>query len=227
MLIIFDLDDTLIDTSGCITYHKLEEALLSMQKEGLQLEDFQASLELLRRLDSAAGSARDAISEFVEIVGADPRFAAVGIKEVYHGSLPDLPIVSLKGVQETLFELSLQHQLALVSNGRPEIQLLKLKKAGIDSRIFSKIAVADERCKRERYQSIVEELGYSPSQVIVCGDRVSIDLVPGRELGFKTVHVQWGRGLNASAVFCDVDYSISEIADLKSIVGGLKTFSTF
>lgn len=200
---------------------------MAMQKGGLELEDFSSSLDLLRRLDSAAESAKDAISEFIEIIGAEPRYAAIGIKEIYDGTLPDLPVRSLEGAKKALFDLGQQHQLALVSNGKPAVQMEKLKKAGIDSRVFSKIAVADQRCKKERYQLIAEELGYSPSDVIVCGDRITIDLSPARELGFKTVHVQWGRGLNALGVSCDVDYCISEMAELKNIVCGIKTFSTF
>ena len=65
MLIIFDLDDTLIDTSGCITFHKLEDALEAMCSAGLILSDFSDSLELLRRLDSTSESAKEALSEFL------------------------------------------------------------------------------------------------------------------------------------------------------------------
>lgn len=48
MLIIFDLDDTLIDTSGCITHFKLEDALNAMVSQGLPVVDFRESLHLLK-----------------------------------------------------------------------------------------------------------------------------------------------------------------------------------
>ncbi len=222
MLIIFDLDDTLVDTSGCITHFKLEDALHAMVRDGLILPDFAEALDLLRRLDSTSESARTAIAEFVEIVGADRRHYELAVKEVYENIPVEMPLFPLKGALETLNELRQHHQLALVTVGNQAQQMEKLKKAGIDSRIFSKIAVTEERNKKPHYQVIMDELGYLPSQVLVCGDRVPLDLVPARELGFKTVKMQWGRGLNATGYTSDVDYFISELQELRGIVNSLQ-----
>lgn len=227
MLIIFDLDDTLIDTSGCITHFKLEDALNAMVCEGLAISNFSEALELLRRLNSTSDSARSALAEFVEILGDDNKFFDIAIKEVYENIPFDLPIFPLEGAIEMLAELGSQHQLALVTIGKPMLQMDKMKKAGIDSRIFSKIAVTEERNKKPHYQMIMDELGYSPSEVLVCGDRIPLDLVPARELGLKTVRIQWGRGLNSAGNKGEVDYCISELKELKSIVNSFMTFSSF
>lgn len=227
MLIIFDLDDTLIDTSGCITHFKLEDALYSMVCEGLVISNFSEALEQLRRLDSTSESARFAISEFIEMMGADKYFFEVGVKEVY-GNLPlELPIFALEGAVDLLHDLGGQHQLALVTIGKQTQQMEKLKKAGIDSRIFSKIVVIEEKNKKPHYQMIADELGYCAKDVLVCGDRVLLDLFPARELGFKTVKMQWGRGLNSTSYKGEVDYHISELRELKNIVNSLMTFSSF
>lgn len=227
MLIIFDLDDTLIDTSGCITHYKLEDALHAMVREGLSVPDFTAALDLLRRLDSTSESARSALAEFVEILGTDQRFFDIGVKEIYENVSLELPIFPLDGAIELLTDLGQQHQLALVTVGKQSLQMDKLKKAGIDSRIFSKISVTEERNKKPHYQMIVDELGYAPTEVIVCGDRIPVDLIPARELGFKTVQMQWGRGLNSIGFKGDVDYCISELKEIKNIVNDLMTFSSF
>lgn len=227
MLIIFDLDDTLIDTSGCITHYKLDDALRAMVGAGLDLPDYAESLDLLRRLDRTAESAGAALSEFIEITGSDKRFLEIGIKEIYDSFPADLPIFPLEGALELLADLAHHHQMALVTVGKSSQQIEKLKKAGIDSRIFSKIAVTEERNKKPHYQMIVDELGYSPSEVLVCGDRVPVDLIPARELGFKTVQMKWGRGLNSARQKGDVDYSITDLGELKSIVDSLMTFSSF
>jgi putative hydrolase of the HAD superfamily len=223
LLIIFDLDDTLIDTSGCITHFKLEDALRTMVSHGLALPNFAEALELLRRLDSTSESARLSLSEFLEIIGADKAYYEIGIKEIYDHETVQLPLFPLEGALEVLAELGQQHQLALVTMGKPSLQMDKLKKAGIDSRIFSKIAIAEERSKKVHYQSIMDELGYAPSEVIVCGDRVSFDLCPARELGFKTIHMQWGRGLNSVGGKGDVDYRIFELKEIKTIIDDLKS----
>ena len=198
-----------------------------MVREGLEVADYQESLHLLRRLDSSAESARAAVSEFIEILGADKRFFEIGVKEIYENLSSELPIFPVDGALELLADLAAQHQLAIVTVGNPVQQMEKLKKAGIDSHIFSKIAVIEERNKKPHYQTIVDELGYASSEVLVCGDRIPLDLVPARELGYKTVQMQWGRGLNSSGFKGDVDYSISELKDLKNIIDDLMTFSAF
>jgi len=218
LLIIFDLDDTLIDTSGCITHFKLEDALNAMVRQGLPIADFHESLQLLRRLDSTSDSARSALAEFVEILGADKIFFDIAVKEVYENLSPELPIFPLDGALDILSELSGNHQLALVTVGRQALQMEKMKKAGIDTRLFSKIVVTEERNKKPHYQMIVNELRCASSEVIVCGDRMALDLHPARELGFKTVKMQWGRGLNTVGLSGEVDYCISKLKELKKIV---------
>lgn len=194
---------------------------------GLAVSDFSEALEMLRRLNTTADSARTAIAEFVEILDAGERFFEIGVKEVYDSPAPDLPLFPLDGAIEMLAELGSQHQLALVTIGKQALQLEKMKKAGIDSRIFSKIAVTEEKNKKPHYQRIMDELGYSPAEVLVCGDRIPLDLLPARELGLKTVKIQWGRGLGSSGYKGEVDYCISELKELKSIVHCLMTFSPF
>lgn len=227
MLIIFDLDDTLIDTSGCITPIKLEDALRLLVQEGLELPHFEEGLELLKRLDSISDSSRRSLAEFLEISNADPRLLEIGLKEIYENISADLPVFPLDGAIEVLNELALDHQLALVTIGKQQQQMEKLKKAGIDSGIFSKIAVSEERDKKKYYQMIVEELGYTPSEVVVCGDRIPVDLAPARELGCKTIQMRWGRGLNSIGFKSDVDYTISHLKELKEIITSLMTFSAF
>ncbi len=177
-------------------------------------------------LTAHAESARSALAEFVEILGYDKNILDVGVKEIYENPSPDLPIFPIDGAAELLHDLGQQHQLALVTVGKQALQMEKLKKAGIASRIFSKIAVIEERNKKPHYQKIVDELGYSSAEVLVCGDRIPIDLIPARELGFKTVQMLWGRGLNSLKSRGDVDYFISKICELKEIVNSL-AFSSF
>ena len=102
-----------------------------------------------------------------------------------------------------------------------------MKKAGIDSTIFSKLVVSEERNKKPHYQAIAEELGFERGEAIVCGDRIAVDLSPARELGYKTVHMRWGRGLNGAGPRSDVDYTITELVEIKEIIASLMSFSSF
>lgn len=218
MLIIFDLDDTLIDTSGCITPVKLEHALSKMVSVGLHVGSYEQSLETLKRLDTATLSAAETLEEFIELIDADKKFLDIGIQEVY-GEIPsDISIFPLDQVCEILQELSEFHQLAMVSKGKSEQQLYKLKSAGIDSAIFSKIILSEEDDKKPYYQMILEELGFAPKQTLVCGDRVKRDLMPAKELGCFTVQMQWGRGLAEVAKPKEVDFVIKKMGQIKEVI---------
>lgn len=218
MLIIFDLDDTLVDTSGCITPIKLEDALHQLVGNGFEITDFSIALEQLKRIDAGADSAKDAIAEFLEIHSADKKYFNLAVKEIYENISPELPLFAFDGVHEILQQLSQAHHLALVTNGIPAHQHWKLKKTGIDSAIFSKIAVCEEGSKKIHYQQIVEELHFSPSEVVVCGDRVTRDLTPAKDLGFRTIHLRKGRGRKNPGMTSDVDYSINEFIEIPQVL---------
>ena len=81
--------------------------------------------------------------------------------------------------------------------GKPHQQLFKMKNAGIDSTIFSKIVISEREDKKSSYKEVLEELNMPSDRTIVCGDRIKRDLTPAKELGCKTVHMHWGRGLNS------------------------------
>lgn len=193
-----------------------------MLDAGLPLPDPQQAYEMLLRLDKSSESARHALSEFLELHDADSRFLEIGLKEIYENISNDIPLFALEHAHEVLAELSGLHQLALVTIGVQHQQFDKMKNAGIDSSIFSKIIISEQRDKKPHYQTIVNELGLSPSDVLVCGDRIALDLKPGRELGFTTVHMRWGRGRQPRGSESEVDFSISQLSELKEIIATLQ-----
>lgn len=217
MLIIFDLDDTLIDTSGCITPIKLEDALNLMVKEGLELPNFLEALQQLRRIDKGSESARESVAEFLEIHNADKKYLDMAVREIYENFSSELPIFTFDGVNETLKQLREFHQLAVVTVGLFDHQHLKLKKSGIDPTLFSKIVVCEQGSKKMHYKQIVEELNFLPSDVIVCGDRIAKDLAPAKDLGYRTIHMRKGRGKKYPSLSDDIDYSINEFYEILQI----------
>ena len=223
MLIIFDLDDTLIDTSGCITPKKLENAFHKMVLAGLNVKDATKSLEILHRLDESASSAKEALSEFLEINGAKPGLMEIALAEVYDTDSDGVAVFPLNGALELLAELKEKHLLAMVTVGKRDLQLEKMKKAGIEPALFSKIIASEDRNKKPHYAALMEELGIAPPDILVCGDKVHIDLKPARELGFTTVHMRWGRGRRAIGEMSDVDYTISSITEIKEILNKINT----
>ena len=209
MLIIFDLDDTLIDTSGCITPVKFQRAIARMKEEGCDLQDEKAALALLVELDLEALSSKDSLKDFVTLFGLSDLYYYIGLKEIYDTLPVEIIIKPIKGAIETLRELGKENFLALVSVGKTEQQLFKLEKAGIDSTFFYKIFISEDQNKKKYYEQLIEELKITPGEVIVCGDRVVTDLAPAKELGCVTVHMKWGRGLRKQEQEAKVDFTIT------------------
>lgn len=216
MLVIFDLDDTLVDTSGCLAPEQRRRAFHAMEQRGLSLQAPEQGLELLGKLDEQALSFRYAVREFVSQIGADPALAEIGAREFYENIPSDFFLDPLEGAVPLLQQLSREHCLCLVTVGLPQQQRRKLEKAGIDSTFFSRIVVALEPDKGVHYETLLEELKFAPAEALVCGDRVGVDLLPAKKLGMTTVLMRWGRGLRPHTE--EVDYEISHLSDLGKII---------
>lgn len=219
MLIIFDLDDTLIDTSGSIAPLKLKEALIAMIKEGLEIENFNEALSFLLSLDKGSRNGLETIKHFVSIYKGSKFLVNIGVAATNTALPKDIEIAATSEAVSSLLELSKKSQLCLVSKGIFENQMFKLKKAGIDSKLFSKIIITEDGNKKPHYLDVSNTLKVEPCQVFVCGDKIESDLIPAKELGFTTVHMKWGRGkIFNKNDFKFVDYSITNIGAIKEII---------
>lgn len=210
MLIIFDLDDTLIDTSGCVTPYKLRKVLEKM----LGREPSPEELGELTAINAESSKTQEAIQRFASLHNLpwDSTFAELT------SPLPqDFQISCTPNAKEILEKYSQKCPIALVTGGHPPFQLEKLEKAGIDGAIFSKIAIPEDSKKKPFYQEISREFSVDPSNIWVCGDRIPMDLAPAHELGCKTIHMRWGRGLKMATVPW-IDFSISDLSELKRII---------
>ncbi len=214
-MIIFDLDDTLIDTSGYVVPFKLKLCLEQLEKLGLLISDFDSAYLELLALNAKSLRSRDAVEQFIELRGGDPLW----LHQIWPAMVSPLPddfsIPTTPFAKEILEELAVRHDLALVTAGHPPFQKEKLKKAGIEQSLFSNILIPEDCIKRPAYEALCKQ--FLNSQVLVCGDRISVDLLPAHELGWTTVHMRWGRGLLHQTESW-IDYSISGLRELRDIV---------
>jgi len=222
LLIIFDLDDTLIDTSGSIVPHKLESALRLMCAHGLSLPNFHEALAVLLAMNARSENTLAAVKEFLEIHDGNHSLLQLAYEEVYKNKTFDYHILPTKSAVGVLVELSKKHVLTVVTAGVKDIQMEKMKKAGIDTSIFSRIVVCEAFNKKIYYQQLIEDLRITPLDVVVCGDRVKRDLSPGKALGFKTVHMKWGRGLRQQGEGSEVDFVIESLEQMKAVIAQLE-----
>ena len=130
MLIIFDLDDTLIDTSGCTVPLKLRDSLKVMVDAGLQIDSFDETLNLLYDVDSTSPNGEKTLRDFVKKINADDSLLNSALQELSKPVPEDTEIRQLEGASEILSVLRKRNILALVTKGEDEMQFLKMRKAG-------------------------------------------------------------------------------------------------
>jgi putative hydrolase of the HAD superfamily len=210
LLIIFDLDDTLIDTTGFITPFKLKKVLAQMLGRNPSLPE----IEELMAINEKAFKTQEALATFASryALPLDRTFAELS------SPLPkDFHIPCTPHAKQMLEFYTQKMPIALVTGGHPPFQLEKLEKAGIDEALFSKIAIPEDSVKKPFYQEISRDFSVDPSKIWVCGDRIPMDLVPAKELGCKTIHMRWGRGLKMETLSW-IDFSISNLSELQRII---------
>ena len=233
MLIIFDLDDTLIDCFGSLSPVQLSKALDAMIEAGLEVDSREGAFNQLLQFNQTSLSGRSAIRKFLEqmdLNGQQDYFWEIGMKEYYTNNWVEVSVKPLTGAQFVLGKLKEKNKLALVSRGDLNQQTKKMIKAGLNPGLFDAISVTEDLNKKgfnkkKAYQTLIHQFGVSPAEVLVCGDKVRTDLLPAQELGMKTVHMLWGRGKLYSKEDYMVDFKIERLDQITGIVkkmGGLR-----
>jgi len=214
-LIIFDLDDTLIDTFGSLVMNQTEKVFEKLLKAGLKAE--RSMLERFKKINRSSVSGKEAIRKFLAELGQE-NFLEIGLKEYYENNEVNVPVSQMKGATRVLTQLKENNYLVLVTYGLEEQQYKKMYSAGINKNWFSKILFVDQRNKKREYARLRQEFGIGVKNIVVCGDRYETDLIPAKELGMKTIHVCWGRGKISVPKEGEVDYIVTDLREIIKIV---------
>ncbi len=213
MLFIFDIDDTLVDTSATITPYRVQKALQKLVEKGL-VTDLETASQEMAFFQKKARTSKEALQAFFQKHHLPLSHLTFALDALYKDDLaPDTPVRTTPFAVETLQALS-SYPLYIVSKGYDYLQHQKLEKAGIDTAIFCKILIDNVGNKGLFYQKILNE---NPSTAVMVGDQVEGDLLPAKKLGLWTVHMRWGRGVIPSQNPC-VDFQISELKEMLPIV---------
>ncbi len=213
MLIIFDLDDTLIDTSGCVTPSLLKNALGKLMQGKETAEDE----VLLQQINGESLRTQDALRLFAQKKHIAESVCEHVVKQLNSLVPHDFTVHCTPQAKEILAHYAARHPIALVTGGHPPFQLEKLKKAGIELSLFSKVGIPEDSVKKPFYSRFAAECGVPLHEVWVCGDRIWMDLKPAYELGCKTVHMRWGRGRSQPTEGW-INHSISALSELRNII---------
>lgn len=220
--LIFDLDDTLFDTSAQLIGPAISEACAAMIHSGLmcsQEECAQSKKKLIlsgQRIDFFTYATQN----FEVDKDAHPdEIAAVGRKAFYQRRVPT--IHPFDGVPELLNQLKPKYKLFLVTAGHPPTQLEKIRKLQFES-FFNKILFADigqKTSKFDIFKSLAKENEILPQQTLAIGNRIDDEIKFAKMLNMKTCLVRHGeyRYLLPQNLLETPDFTISKIMELSDV----------
>lgn len=223
--IIFDLDDTLVDTFKSLITPLELEAATEMVAAGMDESDSRrvAALLLQLRRDDPDKIEEQLIQNFPQAAGK----AIEARRAVFANASPDALRIE-QSVRDMLQELYGRYHTYLVTTGRLEFQNRKLDRLGI-RKLFKGIAVlvsGSEETKENWMSSLIRDR-YRPESVIVVGNRLDNEIKAGNRLGMITVWVKYGEGSGMKP--CEEtgqpDYIISSINQFSEILAEIEASS--
>lgn len=203
MYLVFDLDDTLLDTTKVTTPYQLRRVVEYWISKGIFRGDLDSSLrELLLARDVHESGAQTL--KWFALQHRLPEEAFFHGVEIYYSSWDaEVPIASKPGAEELLKSLQ-KFGKVVVTVGDSVRQLDKIERAGLKG-FFQKIVVVNQAAKEDAYQQLHQSWQKeNPSEtlrVVAIGDRPQVDLLPAKKLGWRTLRV--GRKTEILPEYCD------------------------
>jgi FMN phosphatase YigB (HAD superfamily) len=222
--LIFDLDDTLLDTTGQLIVPAVRRACNAMIEVGLraELDSAVAAHEKYFR-ERPRENVYHLIAEHFGMDGATSPAEAgrIGSRSYTHFEL-DRPLDLFEGVHDLLAALRGRYDLHLVTSGSPTTQRQKIDATGVAEYVRSIHLVdsAKGARKREAFLEIISGERYTPERVVCIGDRPDKEIRDAKQLGMVTCRVRYGEYAHLDPAEPDEhpDHSISRVTELIRIL---------
>lgn len=191
--LVFDLDDTLVDTFGLlITPLEQHAAEIIASLEGVSRSK-DSLLEFLLQLRRK--SPRQLHDELAKVAPDKAEVVIRAHRQVFEDfSIDALQIAS--DVTAMLVSLSGRSRLVLLTEGDLTLQRRKIDHLGIGP-LFEQVLIVDPSngdSKRSAIKQLLQSSDRTTSNVVVIGNRLDNELEAAHELGAKTVWVRQGEG---------------------------------
>lgn len=215
--IAFDLDDTLINTSGLLAPKATINAFQILIDAGLKLS--LAECEKIRLEMILSVSHKDVFVHLAKTYGSENTLAKVqdAIDAFYSPVLPEhLPL--LPGAIDNIKYLSEKYELYIVTAGFEISQKDKVRALGIKE-FFKRIYVIDsmaKKRKRSSFEAIIQELAIKPKELLCIGNSLSSEIIDGIDIGATTCYFEFGedRGIAEPGVYSKIDFHVKNHFEL-------------
>ncbi len=217
--VVFDLDDTLFDTSGQLMEPAHREAAEAMIAAGLTADlDGLVTLRLeLQRAHPTEDT--NVLAARAYGVPEDSEIVAAARETYYRRRIEELE--PFPGTFPVLRALRGRCKTLLLTTGHPGTQRSKVTLLGIgellDDMVFLPV---DEADKRAGLRSLLRYHRVDAERAVVVGDRLDREIAAGRELGAWTVRMAHGEGssLDPRSAAEQPHYTISAIEALLPVL---------
>ncbi|XP_023678391.1 N-acylneuraminate-9-phosphatase [Paramormyrops kingsleyae] len=232
--ILFDLDNTLIDTRGAgeIAFEKVAELLRTRLHHGdietickkfkqkLLEESYQPFADLT--IDQVRINHWDKAIEESGGLDHDPSLAAQCYWLWKNTRLDHLCIPG--PVQRLLQELKTTHKLLLLTNGEAQTQREKIQ-AVCCRGLFDAVVVGGEHAEEKPAPSIFQhcfhQLGVGPQDCIMVGDSLDTDILGGINVGIRATVWITDKGTIQPEASIKPDYVLATVLELPSVLSTL------
>ncbi len=195
--IIFDLDDTLIDTHALLINQlefKSAQKMVQIEPSLPSPDELTALLLEIRR--KAPGRIEEEIQKRVPGITGN-------ILEARRSVFKKISLNGLfidPGVKLLLETLKRNYHLYLVTEGDTDFQNSKIGRLGIRS-LFKEIVIISKDSKESKegaMQTLLKKNHYVPGAVLVVGNRLDREICAAARLGMPTVWIKHGEGCDMS-----------------------------
>src|SRR5579875_903017 len=135
----------------------------------------------------ARNFARNLAACYQHLAERDISEADLRVVQDFAHAILEHPIELLEGVEETVAELSLRHELTLFTKGDFEEQRLKLDRSGL-GRYFHHTAIVREK-HEPAYRELTRERGLATDRTWMVGNSPKSDINPALAAGLSAVFV--------------------------------------
>lgn len=199
--IFFDLDETLLDTSGCrppaveagFRVAVQQHSQLSLEAWRTASEEVKAEMHDLwiNSPNSGAELLREGSYRILKKLGIDDRQLAAHVSQAYYRTW----VSHLKlypEVREVLAALRGRFRLGVISNGPSDLQRYKLKLFDLE-REFDPIVISGEvgvaKPDPKIFEYALQQTGVAPSEALYVGDSPTYDIAGAKGIGIKMVWI--------------------------------------
>lgn len=221
-VLIFDLDDTILDTWQYLIPKAAQATCKALVKAGLKTTVAQCVHERANYLlhNPRGDVYRHLVQKFgvKNVAHADVEYFRKIGRQAYLRTPTAEDIKPLQGAIELLTSLHSKYRLHLVTSGHSETQQVKIRLLNV-SHLFHKIWVVDPQLnesKTQAFKKIMLEESCPPEQILCVGNRLDLEIREGKLLGFRTCYLKYGEyaHLSPSGTAEIPDYQILDLSEL-------------